>query len=235
MKKFFLTGAAIISAAMLFAEIPAPVVDLELNTGDAKTIKDLSAGNNKIKVYAPEKFGWAEGPEGKALQCPGEKDAPRAMMTMIPPKNLKLSQGFSMRFVFKTPADYDRKTRYQLFQFGSGADRITGITVFLYWRNLHCRYGVKSNTGIATPNTHPFQPDTWYDCVITYDKENIAIYVGGKLVAKPIPAKIDDIKYRYMAFAGTSPTGSGYSFKGLLSTVAFYNRALTAEEISNLE
>ena len=32
-----------------------------------------------------------------------------------------------------------------------------------------------------------------------------------------------------------SGTVAGYSIKGLLSTVAFYNRALTAEEISNLE
>ena len=125
--------------------------------------------------------------------------------------------------------------RYQLFQFGSGADKITGITVFLYWRNLHCRYGVKSGTGIATPATYPIQPDTWYDCVITYDKENVAVYINGKLIGKPVPAKINDINYRYMAFGSASGTGSGYSFKGLLSRATFYNKPLTAEEISNLE
>lgn len=235
MKKLFLAIAAITGAVSLCAEIPEPVLDLELNTGDVKTVKDLSANNCKVTVAEPGKFSWAEGPDGKVLQFNGDKNAPRAALTVAPPKNLKFSQGFTMRFAFKTPKDYDRKVRYQLFQFGSGADKITGITVFLYWRNLHCRYGVKSRTGIATPNTHPFQPDTWYDCVITYDKTNIAIYVGGKLVAKPIPAKIDDIKYRHMAFGTGSSTGAGYSFKGLLSKAVFYNRALTAEEISNLE
>ena len=235
MKKFFLAAAAIVSTVSLLADIPEPVLDLELNTGDVKTIKDLSANNCKVTVSEPQKFSWGEGPDGKALQFNGDKNAPRAILAVNPPKNLKFSQGFTMRFTIKTPKDYDRRVRYQLFQFGSGADKITGITVFLYWRNLHCRYGVKSGIGIATPNTLPFQPDTWYDCVITYDTKNIAVYVNGKPAGKPVPAKIDDINYRYMGFGSSSSTGAGYSFKGLLSKAVFYNRALTAEEISNLE
>ncbi|MBR7144721.1 MAG: LamG domain-containing protein [Lentisphaeria bacterium] len=235
MKKLFLSLAAVASAVSLLADIPEPVLDLELNTGDVKTIKDLSANNCKVTVSAPQKFSWGDGPDGKVLQFSGDRTVPRELLAVTPPKNLKMSQGFTMRFTFKTPADYDRKVRYQLFQFGSGADKITGITVFLYWRNLHCRYGVKSGTGIATPATYPIQPDTWYDCVITYDKENVAVYINGKLIGKPVPAKINDINYRYMAFGSASGTGSGYSFKGLLSRATFYNKPLTAEEISNLE
>ena len=235
MKKLFFAIAAITRAVSLCAEIPEPVLDLDLSTGDVKTIKDLSSSNCKVTVSEPAKLSWAEGPDGKVLQFNGDRNAPRAALAVIPPKNFRFSQGFTMRFAFKTPKDYDRRVRYQLFQFGNGADKITGITVFLYWRNMHCRYGVKSGVGIATPNTHPFQPDTWYDCVITYDKTNIAIYIGGKLVAKPIPATVNDVSPRYMFFGTGSSTGAGYSFKGLLSKAVFYNRALTAEEISNLE
>ena len=234
MKKFTFICTVLFAATSIFADAAAPLMDLELNTGDVKTIKDL-AGNAKVTVTAPEKLSWGEGPDGKVLQFNGDKTAVRSMLQIVPPKDFSLAKGFTLRFNFKTPADYKRNVRYQLFQFGGGADKVTGVTLFLYWRGIHCRYGEKSSGATMTPASFAVQPSTWYDCVVTYDTKNVVIYVNGKPVSKPAAATIPDIKAKYFAIGSAAPTGSGYAFKGLLSAAQIYNRALTAEEISNLE
>ena len=234
MKKIIFVLSAVFAGAALFAEPASPIMDLELNTGDVKTIKDL-ARNAKVTVTAPEKLSWGEGPDGKVLQFNGDKTPIRAMLQVVPPKDFSLAKGFTLRFNFKTPADYKRNIRYQLFQFGGGADKVTGVTLFLYWRGIHCRYGERSSGATMTPASFAVQPATWYNCVVTYDTKNVIIYVNGKAISKPAPATIPDIKAKWFAIGSAAPTGSGYAFKGLISTAQIYNRALTAEEISNLE
>lgn len=235
MKKLMLLAAVIFCGGAMLAAVPAPIMDLDLTSGDVKTIKDLSPSNCKVLVNAPEKFTWGEGPNGQALQCTGDRSLPRPVVMIMPPAGFKFSKGFTMRFVFKTSDDYKRNMRYQLFQFGPGADKVSGISVFLYWLGIRCRYGIKSGDGALTPATVPLKASTWYDCVITYDTKNVIIYVNGKPVSQPTPAVIPDAKARYMMLGATAPSGSGYSFKGLISTAKLYDRALTAAEVSTLE
>ena len=233
MKKQLICALSAVFAATLFAA--EPVMDLELNSGDTAAIKDLSANKCKVVISAPQKLTWAEGPDGKVLQFNGDRTVPRSVLQITPPKTFDLSKGFTLRFAFKTPDDYQRNVRYQLFQFGNGADKVTGVTLFLYWRAIHCRYGVKSSGAVQTPASFVVKPATWYDCVVTYDTKNVVIYVNGKAVSKPVPAAIGNIKGRWFTIGGTSPAGAGYAFKGLVSTAQIYNKALTAEEISTLE
>jgi len=235
MNKSTLLTAMFFSTAMLFAELPAPVVDLELNTGDVKTIQDVSANSAKVVVFAPGKLSWAEGPNGKALQFDGDCTAPRGALQIAPPQDFNLAKGFTLRFIFRTPDDYRRNVRYQLFQYGSGADKVTGLTLFLYWRGIHCRYGVKASGATQTAAGFVVKPATWYDCAVTYDTKAVTIYVDGKAVAATPDVRIDDLKARWFTIGATSPGGAGYAFKGLLGAARIYNRALTAEEISNLD
>ena len=102
-------------ACVLHAEVPAPLMELELTGGNVAAIKDRT-GKCKVAVSAPEKLAWAEGPEGKTLCFNGEKTPPRPMVAITLPKDFNLTRGFTFYSQFKTPEDYNRKTRYQLLQ-----------------------------------------------------------------------------------------------------------------------
>jgi hypothetical protein len=233
MKKFFVTALTALTTLAVNAQLPEAVLELPLNTGDFSAIKDES-GKCKVKVEGTAQLSWTEGPEGKALQFNGVKTAPRGAVTVTMPKDFKMSSGFSLRMIFKTADDHQRKMRYQLFQYGSGADKVTGISGFLYWNSLQCRFGNASKTTLVTPANVVIKPATWYDCVITFDGKNLMSYLNGKAMTKPTPAVIPEARRNNICIGSTSSAGTGYPFKGAISSVTIYPRALTAEEISNL-
>ena len=233
MKKFFVTATAVLAALAVHAQLPEAILELPLNTGDFSTIKDES-GKCKVKVEGSAKLSWAEGPDGKALQFNGDKASPRGSVLVTMPKDFKMSNGFTIRIVFKTADDHQRKMRYQLFQYGSGADKVTGVSGFLYWNSLQCRFGNASKTTLVTPANVVIKPATWYDCVITFDGKYLISYLNGKAMTKPMTAVIPEAKRSNICIGATSSGGTGYPFKGAISSVTIYPRALTAEEISNL-
>lgn len=233
MKKFFLFSFGIFATLAAAAAIPEPVLDLPLNSGDFSAIKD-EAGKCKLVVSAPEKLSWVEGPEGKALQFNGDKASPRGAVTVTLPQDFKMSSGFSIRIVFKSADDHIRKARYQLLQYGAGADKVTGLSVFLYWNSVQCRFGNAAKTTLITPANIVIKPATWYDCIVTFDGKNMITYLNGKAVTKPMAATVPDHKRNNLCIGATTAAGTGYPFKGAISNVVIYPRALTAEEISNL-
>lgn len=233
MKKFFVTAIAALTTLAVNAQLPETVLELPLNTGDFSTIKDES-GKCKVKVEGTAQLSWVEGPDGKALQFNGVKTAPRGAVLVTMPKDFKMSKGFTVRIVFKTADDHQRKMRYQLLQYGSGADKVTGISAFLYWNSLQCRFGTASKTTLVTPANVVIKPATWYDCIITFDGKNLISYLNGKAMTKPMPAVIPEARRNNICIGATSSGGTGYPFKGAISSVTIYPRALTAEEISNL-
>ena len=218
----------------LHAEVPAPLMELELTGGNAAAIKDKT-GNCKVAVATPEKINWAEGPEGKTLYFNGDKTPPRPMVAVTLPKDFNLTKGFTFYTQFKTAEDYNRKTRYQLFQYGSGADTITGCSLFLYWNLITCRFGTQSKKSAATPATFPLQANTWYTCALTYDGKELIIYVNGKALTNPIPAEIPENPRNTLTIGTQGANGAGYSFKGIISKAILYPRPLTPEEISVLD
>ena len=235
MKKSVLWSVLTCAALSLSAEIPAPVADLALNGGDFDTIKDLSE-KCKVAVYTREKLGWGEGPDGPALQFNGDRAAPRGALAVTPPADFSFAKGFSLRINFKTPDDYQRNFRYQLFHVGTGADTITGISLFVYWRAVYCRFGNASRKDMVTPpSALAVKPGTWYDCVLTYDGQNLVIYVNGKAMTEPTPFQFPALKGNAFFIGTTAVSGAGYGCKGLISQVRLYDRALTADEVSGLE
>lgn len=234
MKKLTAILFSCFSALVLSAALPEPVLDLPLNTGDFATIKD-EVNKCKVQVVNTSKLAWGEGPDGKALQFNGDKAAPRGAVVVTLPNDFKMSKGFTLRMIYKTSEDYARKNRYQLFQYGPGADKITGLSIFMYWRSIMCRFGQQSKTSISTPvHLLNLAPSTWYDCVVTFDGKNMAIYVNGKQLTQPKPAAFPDPKRNTICIGAGTTGGSGYAFKGLISSVVIYPRALSADEISNL-
>ena len=79
------------------------------------------------------------------------------------------------------------------------------------------------------------KPGTWYDCVLTYDGQNLVIYVNGKAMTEPNPFQFPALKSNAFFIGTTAVSGAGYGCKGLVSQVRLYDRALTADEVSGLE
>ena len=134
----------------------------------------------------------------------------------------------------KTAADHNQKVRNQFCQYGYGADKINGFSLFLFWKAFHCRYGADAKTTVATnAKANLIKPDTWYDIAMTYNGKNITLYLNGKVV-KSAPAVIPEIKNTF-TIGATASRGGGYAFKGLVKNMKLYEKALAPEEIAELK
>ena len=241
MKKLSITAifTAMITAA--FAAVPAPVLDLKCNAGDFAALQDISANKCAVKIYNQSMISWAEGPAGKTLEFKNNTDPKgrtRAAIEVKAPASLNISKGFTVLFNFKTPSDYQYKRRYQLLHFAQGADKLTGISLFVYWRSIMFRYGENSRTGIASKAAAlPMRPDTWYEVAVTFDGKKVALYINGTLAAEADNAVIPmpNVRRNAINIGATSASGAGYGFDGLISKVQIYDRALTADEIADME
>jgi len=236
MKKFFVVLSAAVAAWSLNAAIPAPSLDIQCTGGNFSAIKDVSANKCKVSVASKEKLAWAEENGEKILSFSGENKQPRGVLVVAPPPKFEINKGFTLYFRIKTAADHNQKVRNQLFQYGYGADKISGFCCFLFWHSFHVRYGSDAKTTVATPSKAKLiKPGTWYDVVMVYDGKTIALYLNGKLAAKPAAAAIPEIKRTMFTIGATANRGGGYAFQGLLKNVKLYEKAFTAEEVAQIK
>ena len=240
MKKISVFAAFLALAAVAAAAVPAPVIDLKCNAGDLAALQDVSAKKCAVKVQNPAKFFWADGPVGKTLEFKDNAapKAPRGTILITPPADFDTTKGFTLLVNFKTPKDYQYKRRYQLLHFAQGADKLTGMSLFVYWRSVMFRYGENSRTGIASKAAaNPIRPDTWYEVAVTFDGKKAVLYLNGEAVAEgdnaviPMPPR----RKTSIAVGSTSASGAGYGFDGMISKFQLYDRALTADEIADME
>ena len=239
--KSLLLAATLTLAFAASAQIPAPVIDLKCNAGDFAALQDVSANKCQVVLKNQDLMEWSDGPAGKTIAFKNENieaKQKRAELALRLPQGFDSTKGFTLLFNFKTPADYQYKKRYQLLHYAQGVDTVTGFSLFVYWRSITLRYGTTSKKGISTKATEiPIRPDTWYDVAVTYDGKRAAIYVNGKLAAEAIDAVIPVPKMRNptLFVGGTGATGAGYGFSGIISKVQLYDRALTADEVADIE
>ena len=242
MKKSFCLLAALLLGLTVRADAVryTPVMELNCNAGDFAQLKDISPNHSKVTVHYPEKLGWCDGPDGKALEFVAEyadTRTPRGCIEIEPPENFDPSKGFTAIVQFKTPKSYNYKRRYQFLHLAQGTDNITGFTIYLLWRTFQCRFGTKSKTEAKSdPSKVVFQADTWYDGAIVFDGKTMSVYVNKKLHGAPIPATVPKVDKRFKLMVGaTHPKGAGYGSTGAISVVKLYQEAFTAEEIANLQ
>jgi len=102
----------------------------------------------------------------------------------------------------------------------------------LYYRPTHDMIfyimdgGVWRNSGISSA----LEPNQWYHIAATYDGSTIAIFIDGDLnVSAAYAGGIDAVTTDTLI--GQAATGA-YYFKGLITEVRIYSRALTATEIA---
>lgn len=232
----------LILASLLFggiavnAALPAPSLDINFTGGNFKAVKDGSVNQCKVTAASTEKLSWVEENGEKIIAFSGDNQQPRGVFLIAPPPNFKIANGFTLYFRLKTADDHNQKVRNQLFQYGYGADKISGFSGFLFWHSFHCRYGSDAKTTVATPaKAKLIKPGTWYDVVMVYDGKTIALYLNGKLAAKPTPANIPEIKRTMFTVGATANRGGGYAFKGLIKNMKIYEKAFSAEEVAQIK
>ena len=233
MKKFSFLLAACSTATLLNAAVPAPLADVTFTGGDLKALKD-AAGKSKVIPGRPGEISWADLDGEKVIFFNGDFKIPHSAVNVFAPKEFDCSQPFTVYFKVRIPADVNKGIRNQLCQYGYGADRVNGFSIYLFNNTLHCRYGKDSKTTISGNNKiEPVQPDTWMDLAVVHDTKSIALYINGKLVSKPNDAVIPSTKNNFSI--GATASDRGYQFQGMIKNFKLYNQALTAEEVASLK
>jgi hypothetical protein len=74
------------------------------------------------------------------------------------------------------------------------------------------------------------KPDTWYHLVVTKTAQELALYVDGRRESRGAPPPPIRGMLHPTLYLGARSPGQP-SFHGWLDEIAFYNRALTAEEV----
>ena len=234
MKKLSLLLAAIGTISMLNAETPAPLADVTFTGGDLKAIKD-AAGKSKVTVGRHTgEISWVDDNGEKVIFFNGDYKVPHSTLNIFAPAEFDCSKPWTVYLKVKVPADVKNNIRNQICQYGYGADKVNGFSIFLFNRTLHCRYGYDSKTTVSGNNKiEPVQPDSWVDIVVVHDCKSIALYVNGKLVSKPNNAAVPPTKNSFSI--GASAADRGYQFCGMIKNFKLYNQALTAEEVAGLK
>ena len=166
MKKFAIIAILTAAVSSAFSAIPEPAINISFTGGDFAGIKDLSANKCKVAVSGKDKLAWVEENGEKLLSFSGDNKQPRGIVLVFPPETFKISNGFTLFFKIKTAANHNQKVRNQLCQYGYGADKINGFSMFLFWKAIHCRYGADAKTTVASnAKADLIKPDTWYDAV----------------------------------------------------------------------
>jgi len=230
---------AILVAAAGFLPLFAvePIISLPLNEGDLSLIKDHGKSNAKIVVENPQFLKWSDGPDGKALEFRNpDGNSKRGNISVKMPASFDMSKGFSMAFTVKTNKDFARKRIHTICRFADGVFRAKGMNVFLYWDMVYFRmsdnanefHNISSNTSVKK-----ITADNWYNILVTFDGKTARIYCDWQLAAEGALKVANPDKTGYLML-GSSGDGAGYGFNGIICNVNIYDRALTANEISEI-
>lgn len=234
MKK--LTLAAAVMAASLLVYAADPILNVQCTGGNFAAVKDVAAVPTKVTVVMPGKLAWQNSQGDQLLTFSGDNTQPRPMLQVINPADFKFNTPFTLQIKFKTAADHNQKARNQLMQYGYGADRISGFSIFLFMKSLHFRFGTESKKGVkSNAKIVPIMPDTEYNAVIVYNTESVAIYLNGKQVLPPTPAVIPPVSQKSFTVGATASRGGGYAFQGALRTIKIYPQALNEADAAKLQ
>jgi len=99
-------------------------------------------------------------------------------------------------------------------------------------------YGVYGNEGINADNvtdTDYVKTNHWYTLVYTCDRSVAKLYVNNKLVnAVEVSASPFDSRNERLYIGANQEPGYPYYFNGVIDEIRIYNRALSSDEVINL-
>ena len=80
----------------------------------------------------------------------------------------------------------------------------------------------------------PVKFGEWYFVAMTYDSQNINLYVNGELDGTIVaPGKLDYFQNNILRFGESADPGDHWAFNGIIDEVTIWDRAMTEEEVMN--
>jgi len=180
--------------------------------GSGNTAGD-SSGNNKTGTLINGPM-WVEGKVGSgAVSFDGKDDS---ILTTL---DLDGSKLFSISLWVK-PNDVASTERH-LFTCGQDQQ--------IYKTNDDLWYKTNRDTTVAS---NVLSSNTWSHVVVIFDGATVKIYADGTLIITETKSAIDSVGSCVIGSLGT--TGTNFRFTGVLDDIRVYNRALSADEVSEL-
>jgi hypothetical protein len=229
-----LTGRAL-------SQVPSGQVSYwPLDDGSGTTARDMAGTNNGTLVNGPT---WVTtGRFGGALSFNGTAQA----YVNIPP-GFVLGQAGSVSMWVQTSTNYQTLGHHgHIFwacQTNDGDGYGDQIEMHVTMRggdaanngqvNFNAEVGATDIT-ITSPN--PYNNGQWHHIVATWDRAaNCVLYMDGAQVAQASYATAPNVNYSGSVRLG-APAGTGYTryYAGLLDEVRYFNRALTAADVTAL-
>lgn len=241
MKKMLLGLLAGLAWSVMAAE-PVPTISLPLNEGDFKAIKNIGSNQNvKVKFFNPEFAEWVAGANGKAIMFKNHPKTNIRATVVINNANAVFDSGkpFTVAMKIKTPSSITRKRRYIFMQYSDTDSWGPGFRIGMSYNTFNFSLGNNERKGMVPGigtkvSKLTITPDTWYDLICTYDGSKVQLFVDGVLQAEGKFLCYQPKRRRDLAIGASVHRGSGYGFEGIISSVKFYDKALSAAEVATL-
>jgi len=195
--------------------------------GTGNTLHDISGNGNDGMLNNMDNDDWVEGKKGKALDFDGSNDYVEIQDNDL----LDLSDNWTIEvwlYIKSFPINANPSNNPSMIISKWGT---TSTASYMLAVNNDRQYGFGIHTqGGATGNTI-LNLNEWYHIAVTLDSEAILkIYLNG-VVDGTNPNSFTPKKRSWELCFGREPRYSRY-FNGIIDEIAFYNRPLSPEEIS---
>ena len=191
-----------------------------LNEGSGLIAHDDSGNDNHgtlVGMVPSPASGWAPGPHGPALAFDGSDDYVRAPSIRLPggpnPRTVII------RAKLNTVAGYSVIAGYGTYESGKGTAFYAGSYAGV-WYGWNIFYDVNTNVPSDV---------LWHQHIIQYDKGYEYYWLDNSLLNGRVAVSLDTMPMSNGPIMGCLPDGS-HKMNGLISSVATYDRALSAEE-----
>ncbi len=215
------------------------------------------AQNNTIRVLQPESAACSPPQQGIAMYyaADGTTEDSAGLAALTPDGNPRFAAGKVGQAFFLDGSSYLSTSWTGYYRFG-----LRNSTLALYvkfagiggemaladWTDENPRRGIRLLKSAGNrfvfqewPDSSPLEsqtvvrPDIWYHIVVTKTGRDLTLYVNGKPESHGTPPPPFNQLPQPRLFLGARSPGQP-SFHGWLDEIAFYNRALTAEEVRDL-
>lgn len=218
---FALLGACILSTPCYARIDPESIIGIWLfDEGKGDVAEDSSENGFDGTIMNGAK--WVDGKFGDALEFDGADDyVDFGNDERLKPQQLTVVAWFSTR----------KLNGYgHIFQSGNDWNDMAGI-VFRVHQDGFFQSGVTQGPGntVSWVNGPNLSAETWYHAALTLDGTNVVLYIDGEKAASTAGAKVlyDEHPIR----VGSHSHSVSSLFNGLIDEVAYFNEALSQEDI----
>ena len=169
---------------------------------------------------------YVQGVSGNALNIQTEGD-----YVEIPKENvINLNTHKSISVWFKAGNLFNDVN--QIFDKTNISDYALNVFV-LGTNNYQLRFSVYNGSEYDAIKTS-VSPHTWNHAIIVKAESKVTLYLNGSMLDSIVVDSVITKNNPLIVGSGGSPYGPGYSFKGQIDELRFYNRALSENEIKQL-